>query len=81
MRGVAVVVENQIRMAILARQPAGNLDTLVCDGVAHGRLGAGPVIPGRRSGDVALALQTLAEFGVGASDVLAQGVASGGFVL
>ena len=80
MRRITVIVKNKIGMAV-ARQPAGDFAALLTDGCAYGSFGAGAVIPGRGSGNVALVLQSFAKLGVAAADVLSQSVAAGGFVL
>ena len=68
-------------MTALACQPPGNLAALLSNRGTHGGFSAGTVIPGGSGGDVALTLQAFAQLGVGASDVLAQGVATGSLIL
>ncbi len=80
MRRVAVVVKHKIGMTV-APEPAGNLLILLGKSSAHGGLGAGTVIPGRSGGNVALMIEALAKFIVGAGNVLAQSVATDGFIL
>jgi hypothetical protein len=80
MRGVSVVVEDEVRMSI-AIEPAGNSVALLFECGADNCFGAFAVIPGRGGGDVALVCEAFAEFGVGASYVFAQSVAAGGLIL
>lgn len=80
MGGVAIVIEDEVGMAV-AFEPAGDPVALLREGGAHGALGAIAVIPRRGGGDVALALESFVEFGVAAPDVLAEGVPTSGLVV
>lgn len=78
---IAIVVDDEVGMASLAIEPALNLVVILGKGDPHGVLRGLAVGPCGGRGNLALAAQTPAEFIVSATDVLAQGVASGRLVL
>src|SRR5271170_982479 len=71
-RVFTIVVQYQVRMPARAAEPVLDFALRLCDRRAHGMLGGGTVGIGRRAGNVALPLQTLAQLLFSLSHVFAQ---------
>jgi len=65
----------------VARQPSRYFVVLVRDGGPYRDFGRVAVVPGGGGGNVAFVFEALAELCVGAANMLAKGMAAGGFVL
>jgi hypothetical protein len=81
MRGVAIVIEDEVGVTAFAIQPAPDLAAILLKGGADRMLSGLSISPGGSGGNIVFAAKPLAKLIVSASDVFAEGVASGGFIL
>jgi hypothetical protein len=79
--GVAVVIEQEVGMAAFAIQPALDLSAVLFEPGSDCMFRGVPIGPGGGGGDVALVTKAFAKLIIGASDMLAEGMASGRFIL
>jgi hypothetical protein len=81
MRGIAVVVDDEIGVTSAALEPAVDFFVVLGDGGSDGVFGGAAIGPGGGSGNIALVAETLAQLIIASADMFAKRVSAGGFVL